>query len=202
MSSAWLRSLDRGGLAARGQVRYDSRSQIDYQWSMIFSENRCPLFGIMLRAGIFPLTAEISPYDFEERVKSAARAGFTGIGLWHTDLEHGLASMSLREMRAILDDNGIRHLEVEFLEDWFLTDGRKVASDRRKKRLFELEGELAEAEHALSLVQQRYSKAVAEIRAEIKERWMEKARVLFENFKSNASALQAENEVLNAFSDW
>ena len=44
-------------------------------------------------AGIFPMTAEISPHHFEARVKAAASAGFTGIGIWHTDLEHICAEL-------------------------------------------------------------------------------------------------------------
>lgn len=88
-------------------------------------------------AGIYPVTAEISPYDFRERVESASRAGFTGIGLWHTDLEHTLVQRSLHEMKTILDDNGIKHLELEFLTDWFVDGGRKAESDSKKRRLLE-----------------------------------------------------------------
>lgn len=88
-------------------------------------------------AGIFPGVAEISPYDFKDRVEAAARAGFKGIGLWHTDLEHILCHRSLKEMRTILDDNGIEYLELEFLTDWFLTGARKAESDSRKRRLLE-----------------------------------------------------------------
>ena len=88
-------------------------------------------------AGIFPVVADISPYEFKERVESAARAGFTGIGLWHYDLEHILIHRSLKEMKQILDDNGIQHLELEFLTDWFVTGARKAESDQRKRRLLE-----------------------------------------------------------------
>ena len=88
-------------------------------------------------AGIFPVTAEISRFDFNDRVEAAARAGFTGIGLWHTDLEHILFSRTLPEMKLILDDNGITQLELEFLTDWFLTGGRKAESDSKKRRLLE-----------------------------------------------------------------
>ncbi len=88
-------------------------------------------------AGIYPATAEISPYDFRDRVESAAKAGFKGIGLWHTDLEHCLIHRSLREMKSILDDNGIEHLELEFLTDWFVGGARRGESDSHKKRLFE-----------------------------------------------------------------
>ena len=86
-------------------------------------------------AGVFPGDGEISPYDFKERVEAAARAGFRGIGIWHTDLEHCMLHRSLKEMKMILDDNGMRHVELEFLTDWFLEGGRKAESDSRKRRL-------------------------------------------------------------------
>lgn len=88
-------------------------------------------------AGVFPGRGELSPFDFEKRVKSAAAAGFTGIGLWHADIEHCCLHRSLQEMKSILDDNGIRHVELEFLTDWFATGARKSESDSRKRRLFE-----------------------------------------------------------------
>ena len=88
-------------------------------------------------AGICPGDGEISPRDFTDRVRSAARAGFTGIGLWHTDLEHVLVHRSLREMRSILDDNGMTQLELEFLTDWFVDGARRSESDSRRRRLLE-----------------------------------------------------------------
>jgi sugar phosphate isomerase/epimerase len=80
---------------------------------------------------------EYSPFDFRDRVESAARAGFKGFGIWHADLEHVLKKYSLNEMKRILDDNGIRHVELEFLSDWFLEGERKKTSDIRKQKLFE-----------------------------------------------------------------
>ena len=88
-------------------------------------------------AGVFPGVGEISRFDFRDRVEAAARVGFKGIGIWHTDLEHILQSRSLEEMKTILDDNGVRHVELEFLTDWFLTGARKAESDSRKRRLLE-----------------------------------------------------------------
>ena len=88
-------------------------------------------------AGIYPVTADISRFDFRDRVEAAAHAGFKGIGFWHTDLEHILTSRTLPEMKLILDDNGIKYLELEFLTDWFLEGGRKNESDAKKRRLFE-----------------------------------------------------------------
>lgn len=95
-------------------------------------------------SGVFPGHGEISRFDFRDRVQAAARAGFTGIGIWHTDLEHILQYRTLKEMKKILDDNGIKHVELEFLNDWFLDGARKAESDSRKRRLFEA----SEALHA------------------------------------------------------
>jgi sugar phosphate isomerase/epimerase len=78
-----------------------------------------------------------SPLDFRDRVAAAARAGFTGIGIWHSDLAHTLESRSLPEMRRILEDHGIRHVELEFLTDWFLDGERKKQSDATRKMLME-----------------------------------------------------------------
>jgi sugar phosphate isomerase/epimerase len=85
---------------------------------------------------------EYSPFDFKDRVKSAAAAGFKGFGIWHADLEHVLKTYSLKEMKKILDGNGIRFVELEFLTDWFLEGERKKSSDIRKRLLFEAAEEL------------------------------------------------------------
>ena len=78
---------------------------------------------------------EYSPFDFKDRVESAARAGFRGFGIWHQDLDHVLQNYSLREMKQILDGNGIKHVELEFLTDWFLDGERKHQSDLWRKKL-------------------------------------------------------------------
>lgn len=81
---------------------------------------------------------EYSTFEFRERVEAAARAGFKGMGFWHADLEHVQKSYSLQEMKRILDDNGIRHIEIEFLADWFLEPGeRRTAAEARKRLLFD-----------------------------------------------------------------
>jgi sugar phosphate isomerase/epimerase len=90
-----------------------------------------------ISAGLPHTEREYSPFDFRDRVESAARAGFTGFGIWHADLEHVLEKYRLEEMKRILDDNGIRHLELEFLTDWFLQGERKKLSDIRKGKLFD-----------------------------------------------------------------
>lgn len=97
-------------------------------------------------SGIFPGEAEISRFDFRDRVECAAKAGFKGIGLWHTDLEHIMQQRSLSEMKDILDSNGIKYVELEFLTDWFIDSPRKWESDGRKRRLLEA-SEALQAKH-------------------------------------------------------
>jgi sugar phosphate isomerase/epimerase len=82
---------------------------------------------------------EWSLFDFRDRCAAAQRVGFAGIGIWHADLEHVLEQRTLREMKQILDDHGLAHLELEFLMDWFLDadDDRRKASDATRKLLFE-----------------------------------------------------------------
>lgn len=78
---------------------------------------------------------EYSSIGFRERVERAAKAGFTGFGIWHADLDHTLEKLSLEDMRRILDDNGIRYVELEFLTDWFLDGEAKKRSDVQKLKL-------------------------------------------------------------------
>jgi sugar phosphate isomerase/epimerase len=86
---------------------------------------------------------EWSQYDFADRCAEAARVGFVGLGLWHADIEHQMeGGRTLREMRQMLDDNGLRLYELEFLMDWFVDDDDRPAADRIRKLLFEAAAEL------------------------------------------------------------
>ena len=80
---------------------------------------------------------EYSVFDFRDRVAAAAKAGFTGMGFWHADLDHVLQKRTLKEMKQILDDHGIVQIEIEFLLDWFLDGERKKKSDQQRQTLLE-----------------------------------------------------------------
>jgi sugar phosphate isomerase/epimerase len=80
---------------------------------------------------------EYCPWDFKDRVEAAARAGFTGMGIWHADLKHTLEKRTLKDMKKILDDNGIKHVELEFLGGFFLDGDEKKASDALRPKLLE-----------------------------------------------------------------
>jgi sugar phosphate isomerase/epimerase len=87
---------------------------------------------------------EWSLFDFRQRCEQAARVGFSGLGIWHADLEHILETRTLAEVKGLLDANGLRHLELEFLMDWFLDpdDERRRASDATRALLFDAAAEL------------------------------------------------------------
>jgi sugar phosphate isomerase/epimerase len=82
---------------------------------------------------------EWSLFDWPDRCAEAAKTGMTGLGIWHTDLEHLLENRSLAEIKQIFDDHGLEHLELEFLNDWFVPPGdeKRTASDQQRDLLFE-----------------------------------------------------------------
>jgi sugar phosphate isomerase/epimerase len=92
-----------------------------------------------LAGGALPHTdKEYSTFEFKQRIEAAARAGFKGVGLWHADIEHVRKTRSFPEMKRILDDNGMKYVEIEFLADFFLEPGeRRAAADERKRLLFD-----------------------------------------------------------------
>lgn len=89
---------------------------------------------------------EYSSVRFEERVAAAAKAGFQGVGIWHADLQNTLLRLSLRDMKRILDEYGMRHIELEFLGDWFMQGERRQRSDATRQLLLRA-SEALEARH-------------------------------------------------------
>lgn len=88
-----------------------------------------------LAVGTAPFGAEVCVHDFRRRVECASRAGYTGMGFWHADLEALAQSYSFFELGRILQDKGIVHIEVEWLNDWFSSGDRRVASDQSRNLL-------------------------------------------------------------------
>ncbi|RKR74841.1 sugar phosphate isomerase/epimerase family protein [Frondihabitans australicus] len=83
------------------------------------------------------LTPDESPVAFEDRVAAVAEAGFTGIGLELADLESVRRSRGLSSARTLIADHGLTHVEVEFLNDWWLDGDRRADSDPRRRRLLD-----------------------------------------------------------------
>jgi sugar phosphate isomerase/epimerase len=90
-----------------------------------------------LGVGADPLGDQRCLHDFRKRVEIAARAGFKGMGFWHADIVEIRRSYSFQEMKHILNDNGIVHIEVEWLLDWFCTGPRRDASNRTRALLLD-----------------------------------------------------------------
>jgi sugar phosphate isomerase/epimerase len=90
-----------------------------------------------LGVGADPLGDQRCLHDFRRRVEIAARAGFKGMGLWHADILEIRRTYSFPEMKRILNDNGIVHIEVEWLLDWFCTGARRDASNKTRALLLD-----------------------------------------------------------------
>lgn len=98
-----------------------------------------------LAGDVYPgAPSEISPYPLEARAAAAAQVGYTGMGLVHADIMATRERLGWAGMRQVLADHGIRHIDVEFLGDWFVPpqDPRRVASDQMRRDLLEAAGEL------------------------------------------------------------
>jgi len=90
-----------------------------------------------LAVGADPLGEQRCLHDFRVRVETAAKAGFTAMGFWHADISEVRKKYSFREMKQILDDNGITQVEVEWLLDWFCTGERRAVSDKTRALLLD-----------------------------------------------------------------
>ena len=96
--------------------------------------------------GADPLGDQRCLHDFRRRVELASKAGFKGMGLWHADILEIRREYSFAEMKHILSDNGIVHIEVEWLLDWFCAGARRAASDATRALLLEA-AEALDARH-------------------------------------------------------
>jgi sugar phosphate isomerase/epimerase len=90
-----------------------------------------------LAVGADPMGDQRCCHDFRLRVETAAKAGFTAMGFWHTDIAEIRKKYSFPQMKRILGDHGITQIEVEWLLDWFCTDQRRVVSDETRRLLLD-----------------------------------------------------------------
>jgi sugar phosphate isomerase/epimerase len=78
---------------------------------------------------------ERSPLPLPERVAAAAAAGFRGLGLNHADLVAAERKYGIGGIRSLLDDNGMVHLELELLTDWWTDGPLRRDSDKVRRDL-------------------------------------------------------------------
>lgn len=86
--------------------------------------------------------SEVSPFPLKDRAEISGRIGWRGMGFVLDDMEASIARYGMPTVRRIFADNGIRHVELEFLCDWHLDGEKRRASDRMYDRLLEVGAEL------------------------------------------------------------
>lgn len=92
---------------------------------------------------IYPMgPSEVSPFSFQDRMEAAAGAGFKGIGLVHNGMMDTVDTIGYPAMVNILKKHGIKHVELEFLVDWYHTGERRRQSDKVRQELLEAAKEL------------------------------------------------------------
>jgi sugar phosphate isomerase/epimerase len=95
----------------------------------------------------FPMPGRLlSPLALVDRIEESSRVGFTGFGILDNDLEAFLATSDLKTLRRILDDNGMRWVELELLTNWWKADSTRPESDRVRRLLLEA-AEVLGADH-------------------------------------------------------
>jgi len=87
--------------------------------------------------------SEVSPFPLRERVEVASSVGWRGLGLVHADIVDSIQKLGLPTVKSIFADNGIKHVELEFLVDWHLDGARRGASDKMFSELLDIGSELA-----------------------------------------------------------
>lgn len=77
-----------------------------------------------------------SPWDLENRVEMLAEVGFTGIGLFHEDIQHmvEVEGRTLEEIGQTIRDAGIDTIELEFLVNWLLPEDDPRRQDEEETR--------------------------------------------------------------------
>lgn len=73
--------------------------------------------------------SEVSPFALRDRAEVAGRIGWRGMGFVYDDLVASIQQLGIDTVRSLFVDNGIRHVELEFLVDWHLDGAQRVASD-------------------------------------------------------------------------
>lgn len=75
-------------------------------------------------------TAATSPVPLEQRVAAVAAAGYSGIGLGWPDVEEAGRRIGLPAVRDLVASSGLSHIELEFIDSWWIDGPRREESDR------------------------------------------------------------------------
>lgn len=78
-----------------------------------------------------------SPLSLRERIESASATGYSGFGLLSDDLPAAVAEYGLPGIRSMLVDNGIVHLELEGIPQWWSDGPERQASEQVRRSLLD-----------------------------------------------------------------
>jgi len=85
---------------------------------------------------------------FEERVRAAAEAGFAAMGLYVGDYQRLRAEgASDADLRAVLDQYGMRVVEIEALRGWSATGAERAAYRQAERSVFAMSDALGPGHH-------------------------------------------------------
>lgn len=95
-----------------------------------------------LAGDVDPMRPSVSPFSLQARVEAASKAGWRGVGVIHEDLVATIEKVGIESVKHILEDNGIKHFELEFLVDWYRDGPDRAVSDRARRTILELGAKL------------------------------------------------------------
>ncbi len=78
-----------------------------------------------------------SPIPIEDRIAAVAVAGFAGMGIVADDLAHIRADIGFDRLRKMLDRAGLKYVEIELLERWWIPQGHDGHTYATRNLLFE-----------------------------------------------------------------
>jgi sugar phosphate isomerase/epimerase len=76
-----------------------------------------------------------SPLSLRDRIEAASAAGFRGFGMVYPDLAEAEREYGVSGIRAMLQDNGLVHLELEGLPNWWADGPLRAQSDEIRRAL-------------------------------------------------------------------
>lgn len=76
-----------------------------------------------------------SPIDIRTRIETVARCGYSGFGLTREDLVVARDTIGLSTVAALLRDNGIETVQLEWISDWWASGEPRRASDEARRDL-------------------------------------------------------------------
>lgn len=80
---------------------------------------------------------ERSPIPLSERLTAVTAVGWAGVGFSHADIVEYRDTIGLPRVKQMIDDAGIRRVELEFLTDWWQLGDRRAKADQMRDDLFD-----------------------------------------------------------------